>query len=152
MLLQALRKKNAAIRHNDITIHVLSVKYGRNYCSAIGVYGNISGFSSKVGNYCITQVNRLIDITDSSYDPPMNTFMYSAGAMSRHKQSKFGYNLLKAYQEHYVDSFFDDNTRDTVYVLTKKIDDFASRGLSVVQKNRKNNQKSGPSKKGSGAI
>ena len=78
--------------------------------------------------------------------------MYSIVGRSKQKQRQdpVEYGLYGDYQGHYVGSFFDDPTRDTVYVMTKKIDDYASRGLSVVQKNRKNNQKSGPSKKGSG--
>ena len=152
MILGILKKRNNVTPHNDILVHSLSARIGKSHCSAIAVYGSATNFSSKVGNYAIKNLNRLLDISENCSDPPLNTYMYSAGAISKLKQDKVNYKFLKDIGDHYVGHLFDDQTRESVYVTTKKIDDYASRGLSVVKNNRKNNQNSGPSEKGSGAI
>jgi len=77
--------------------------------------------------------------------------MYSAGSIVKEKADQIHYDFLRDHGEHYVGNLFDDYSRDNVYVMTKKIDNLVSRGLTVIQNIRTNNQKSGPSKKGSGA-
>jgi hypothetical protein len=77
--------------------------------------------------------------------------MYSAGKIMKDKADLRHYEYRKIHEKHFVGHFYDDYTREYVYVMTKKLDNFVSQGLSVVHNIRKNNQKSGPSKKGSGA-
>jgi len=151
MILQILRQEKKTKVRNDFTVHAVSVRVGKRLCSAAVVYGSKSSFIPKAGNYVIQELDSLDNISEICLDTPMNTFMYSAGIIARDKAAQKHYDFLRNYTKHYVGRLYDDNTRETVYVMTKKLDNFATYGLSVLQNIRKNNQKSGPSKKGSGA-
>jgi hypothetical protein len=150
MILKVLRQEKKVTVQKDFTVHALSVRLGKRLCSVIAVYGTITSFNPKAGNYVIKQLNSLYDIPENCFDLPSNTFMYSAGSIVKEKADHIHYEFLRDHGEHYVGFLFDDYSRDNVYVMTKKLDNFASRGLSVVQNIRTNKRKSGPSKKGSG--
>ena len=151
MILKVLRQEKKVSVQKDFTVHALSVRLGKRLCSVIAVYGTITSFNPKAGNYVIKQLNSLLDIPENCFDSPVNTYMYSAGSIVKEKADQIHYDFLRDHGEHYVGNLFDDYSRDNVYVMTKKLDNFASRGLTVIQNIRTNNQKSGPSKKGSGA-
>jgi len=151
MILKVLRQEKKVTVQKDFAVHALSVRQEKRLCSVIAVYGSIASFIPKAGNYVIKELNGLLDIPEKCYELPLNTFMYSAGNIVKEKADKTHYDFLRDNTEHYVGFLFEDYSRDYVYVMTKKLDNFAAQGLSVVHKIRTNNQKSGPSKKGSGA-
>ena len=151
MYLNKIVKALGNISAGKVAVHAFSIRVGRSYRYAMVIYGAPEGFIPSIGSYVIKKHERLADLSvDTS--ALIHTHKYSAGKSSSSRTKATEYDLFSDFGCSFVGKYYDDFSRDTIFVMMNKIDDFARRGLSVVQYNRKLINKSGPSKKGSGAL